>query len=163
MNVPNSDLELAVLRSVAFAIDGFLLAVCYFFVFVIGASFFFFFAIDLNGDLWLILFLLFMGLMYVLWILYFVVPTVFLGQSLGKRLLGIRIIPADGTQLYFARMLVRESLKLFSITSMIGIVLNAAEIACFQDTWYDRLCGTILIRVPPKLEATSDLPSSKRL
>lgn len=140
--------HVATLRGAALVIDGALMVACYLVVSFCGFLLFFVFAANgLNGNVVFILFLLFLGLLYVLWILYFVVPTMIWGQSFGKRMVGLQLIKKDGTQPAFPRLLIRESLKILSITSMIGVALNALEIAWFKITWYDRLCGTTVIEV----------------
>ena len=81
-----------------------------------------------------------------LWILYFAVSTSFFGSTIGKRAVGMALRRNDGGRPSFWRLLARESLKLLSMASMIGLMANLIELLLFRRMWYDVMCGTAAVR-----------------
>ena len=78
--------------------------------------------------------------------LYFSVSTRLWGGTPGKILLRLKIVDDDGERPTFLRILCREILKLLSIASAIGILVALAEIALLREPFYDKMCGTHVVR-----------------
>lgn len=83
------------------------------------------------------------------WI-YFVASYLVVGVTLGKKILGIKLVKKDGTRLNQITVLIREFLKLFSLGFLNGLF------SMFHDknrrTWYDRLVGSAVVKTKKEKE-----------
>lgn len=78
---------------------------------------------------------------------YYVVLTVMFGQTLGKMVVGIRVIPRQGGENRWGSILLRESIgKLVStLLLMIGFLMAAFDRE--KRALHDRMAGTVVIKV----------------
>lgn len=88
-----------------------------------------------------------MSLSGVLFILYFTLLTGEGGQTLGKMLLGIRVIMEDGSRIGYGRSFIRSLGYIVSIFfgSFLGFLWALWDRK--NQTWHDKIAGTIVIRV----------------
>jgi uncharacterized RDD family membrane protein YckC len=95
-----------------------------------------------EDSIWLIL------LPFVTTWLYFILCYIFAGVTLGKKLLGIKLVRENGKALNPIVVVMRETMKLFSLGLLNGLF------SMFHDTnrrtWYDKAAGTAVVRTKSK-------------
>lgn len=80
------------------------------------------------------------------------------GQTLGKRLVGIRVVDADGKRPSLWRAVVRNLMRLIDSPCVIGLPgFMSVSMSERRQRMGDRLAGTIVVPVPPK--PPKDLPN----
>lgn len=93
------------------------------------------------------------SLLFIWPVLCLAVPTAIWGRTLGKLIFRLRVVDAHDRSPGLWRALGRETLKLLAACTMIGAVLTLVQCLRQGDTWYDRLCGTV-VKFVPRLSAT---------
>lgn len=88
---------------------------------------------------------LFFGVSSILALIYFTVLIGESGQTLGKRLFGVRVIRTDGTSVSYGRALGRAlGYYLSSLLFSMGFIWAAFDRR--NQTWHDKLVDTLVIR-----------------
>jgi len=75
-----------------------------------------------------------------------VLPMLFGGQSVGKMLVGIRIVRRDGTRAHAAQILLRNTLGYLLTVITLGLGFLIAAITPSGRALHDYVAGTIVIR-----------------
>ena len=75
-----------------------------------------------------------------------VLPIVFSGQSLGKMLVGIRIVRRDGTRAHAIQILLRDVLGYVITLATLGVGFLLAAVTPSGRALHDYIAGTIVIR-----------------
>ena len=88
-----------------------------------------------------------MGLSAVLFMLYFTLLTGEGGQTLGKMLLGIRVQSMDGSSVGYGRAFLRTLGYFVSIFFMTFLGFLWALWDRRNQTWHDKIAGTVVIRI----------------
>ena len=86
-----------------------------------------------------------LGISLVLLLLYF---TLFLGdggQTLGKRLLGVKVVRADGVEIGYGRAFLR-AVGYWASSSVLGLGFLWALWDRRKQAWHDKIAGTVVIR-----------------
>ncbi|MBE9918319.1 RDD family protein [Paenibacillus donghaensis] len=80
-------------------------------------------------------------------LVYFVALTCLFGQTIGKKIVGIRVVSQDGGQAGGGKVLVRETIGRFlsDILLLIGYLMAAFSLK--KLALHDRLAGTCVVRV----------------
>jgi uncharacterized RDD family membrane protein YckC len=92
-----------------------------------------------SGEVGLIYILLWF-MFFALWpFIYFGIPTGLWGATLGKLVCRLKV---DWRQGGFRRGFKRETLKLLTIFSVVGVFFCAFQVIGRGTTWYDTMCGT---------------------
>lgn len=92
-----------------------------------------------------------LGLVFFLWfsalVLYFVILEAVAGQTLGKKLVGIRVVRVDGSPIGFTESFIRNLLRI--VDGLFGYLVGAIFIwtSDKQQRLGDRAAGTIVIWV----------------
>ncbi|MEI4769950.1 RDD family protein [Psychrobacillus sp. FJAT-51614] len=83
-----------------------------------------------------------------------VVPVMWTGYTVGKRILGIRIVKLDGTKLGFGTMLMRVIVAgfVYVVTLGIGLIVSAFMVGLREDkrAIHDFIAGTYVTSNPPE-------------
>ncbi|MGH8054825.1 MAG: RDD family protein [Stenotrophomonas sp.] len=99
---------------------------------------------------------IYLGLMFLVFWVYPIVLEVWLGQTLGKRVLGLRVVARDGAPLGWMPAIVRNLLRTVDILPF-GYALGL--ISCLCDAHGRRLgdlvAGSLVVHSPPR---TADAP-----
>ncbi len=100
---------------------------------------------------------IYLGLMFLVFWVYPIVLEVWLGQTIGKRVLGLRVVARDGAPLGWMPAIVRNLLRTVDILPF-GYALGL--ISCLCDAHGRRLgdlvAGSLVVHSPPR---TSDAPA----
>ncbi|MCX7572034.1 RDD family protein [Tumebacillus sp. DT12] len=110
-------------------------------IFMVGAL-----SVDGTEEEQLVVFLIGYLFVFVAAALYSVVlPAIMNGQTLGKKILGIRIVRKDGARVSFGRLLLREVIGRWvnSITFLIGYLIALGE---DKRGLHDYIGGTIVVK-----------------
>jgi uncharacterized RDD family membrane protein YckC len=85
--------------------------------------------------------------MTVIWILYFTLLTGDGGQTLGKKLLGIRVVRTDGSSVTYIKAFVRSLGYFLSIFfgTFLGFLWALWDRR--KQAWHDKIAGTLVIKV----------------
>lgn len=82
-----------------------------------------------------------------------VVPVIWYGYTVGKKILGIRIVKMDGSKLGYGAMLMRIIVAglVYAITFGIGVIVSAFMVGLRQDkrAIHDFIAGTYVTYDPP--------------
>ncbi|MFB5086657.1 RDD family protein [Psychrobacillus sp. PGGUH221] len=82
-----------------------------------------------------------------------IVPVLWTGYTVGKRMLGIRIVKFDGTKLGFGTMLMRVIVAgfVYVVTLGIGLIVSAFMVGLREDkrAIHDFIAGTYVTSNPP--------------
>ena len=82
-----------------------------------------------------------------------VVPVVWYGYTVGKKILGIRIVKMDGSKLGYGAMLMRVIVAglVYAITFGIGVIVSAFMVGLREDkrAIHDFIAGTYVTYDPP--------------
>ncbi|MBV9242673.1 MAG: RDD family protein [Acidobacteria bacterium] len=73
-------------------------------------------------------------------------PIIFRGQSLGKMLVGIRIVKRDGTRAHALKIILRDVLGYFLTALTFGLGFLVAAVNPSGRALHDYVAGTIVIR-----------------
>jgi uncharacterized RDD family membrane protein YckC len=73
-------------------------------------------------------------------------PIIFSGQSLGKMLVGIRIVRRDGTRAHAIQILLRNTIGYVLTVATLGLGFLLAAITPSGRALHDYVAGTIVIR-----------------
>ncbi|TQR20495.1 RDD family protein [Psychrobacillus vulpis] len=83
-----------------------------------------------------------------------VVPLLWTGYTVGKRIVGIRIVKIDGSNVNFWTMFKREIIGwiLYSLTFGIGVIVSAFMVGLREDkrAIHDFIAGTYVTSDPPE-------------
>jgi uncharacterized RDD family membrane protein YckC len=92
-------------------------------------------------------------------LLYFVVPTLLWGQTLGKRIVGLRVIRQDGEpRLGFGQVLVRETVGRALSLAMLGVGFLMAAAEPEKRAMHDVLTKTDVVSFRVKIAPANDKP-----
>jgi uncharacterized RDD family membrane protein YckC len=99
-----------------------------------------------TSALWLFAILvLVLGVFWMLvWIAYFVVCEAAFGRTIGKALLGLRVLSEDGTAAGFGQVLVRNLFRIFALVYLIAAI--AVWTSPRNQRIGDRVAGTVVMR-----------------
>ncbi len=94
---------------------------------------------------------LYLGLMFLLFWAYPIVLEVWFGQTLGKRVLGLRVVAGDGAPLGWMPAIVRNLLR---TVDMLPFGYALGLISCLYDPYGRRLgdlvAGSLVVHTPPR-------------
>lgn len=94
---------------------------------------------------------LYLGLMFLLFWAYPIVLEVWLGQTLGKKAVGLRVVARDGAPLGWMAAIVRNLLR---TVDMLPFGYALGLICCLYDPYGRRLgdlvAGTLVVHLPPR-------------
>lgn len=97
---------------------------------------------------------LYLGLMFLMFWAYPIVLEVWLGQTLGKKALGLRVVARDGAPLGWMAAIVRNLLR---TVDMLPFGYALGLICCLYDPYGRRLgdlvAGTLVVHLPPHTAA----------
>lgn len=95
---------------------------------------------------------LYLGLMFLMFWAYPIVLEVWLGQTLGKKALGLRVVARDGAPLGWMAAIVRNLLR---TVDMLPFGYALGLITCLYDPYGRRLgdlvAGTLVVHLPPRV------------
>lgn len=84
------------------------------------------------------------------------VPVLWYGYTVGKRILGIRIAKVDGSKLGFGTMLLRTIVSgfVYICTFGVGVIVSAFMVGLRDDkrAIHDFIAGTYVTKNPPELD-----------
>ena len=125
------------IRLVAFIIDSIIVSIVAGIILVIAA-----FAVVFGGFGYYLVFWLIAGIIYVL---YFTLFDVYMGATIGKRLLGLQVQMVNGGKVPFDKALIRNLSKFFGLVIidwLIGILTPGDK----RQKFSDRYAGTIVVQ-----------------
>jgi uncharacterized RDD family membrane protein YckC len=97
---------------------------------------------------------LYLGLMFLMFWAYPIVLEVWLGQTLGKKAMGLRVVARDGAPLGWMAAIVRNLLR---TVDMLPFGYALGLICCLYDPYGRRLgdlvAGTLVVHLPPRTAA----------
>ena len=130
-------------RLVALIVDGAIIAVVLGVIFAVAAASFFF------GGFGAMTFFFgaFTILVGVLLILYFPLTESMWGASLGKRILGLKVVSKRGTNPTFVEAFVRNISKIYWLLLLLDVIIGLATSKGYQEKYSDHLMGTKVVPV----------------
>jgi uncharacterized RDD family membrane protein YckC len=93
-----------------------------------------------------------MGLSAVLFFLYFTLLTAEGGQTLGKKVMGIRVVRTDGTNLSYTRAFARNfGYIISSLFFCLGFLWALWDRK--KQAWHDKIAGTVVVRLKSQTQS----------
>ena len=79
---------------------------------------------------------------------YFTLAVTVWGTTIGKRVAGLRVVAADGSEMSAGRSFARAAVLVVSIASGIGLIISGIMVAARDDKrgLNDVICGTMVVR-----------------
>jgi uncharacterized RDD family membrane protein YckC len=102
--------------------------------------------------------LIFLGIMGVLYLLYYTILDTVWGATIGKKLLGLTVQTTDGRRLDFGKAFIRNISKFFPLLLFIDWLIGIVSTGNKQQKFLDRVVGAVVIQRGQPFTSESTTP-----